>query len=160
MKYDKKKKGVSGIEMLIPIFLLMFSLIVIFAGIEWGLNTHVLMNKEKQVTQMDAELLSVTDLYITPSLKFAMQEVTRDIALHGGLSSEILKNHKLFVKSGTSKTPRETLIETDFNNGDLDFPSITDSPMKVEGDILYWSYYNKSTGENTETIPYEYDLIG
>lgn len=158
-----RTKGVSGIEMLIPIFLMMFSLIVIFAGIEWGVNTLVLMDEEKQVTQMDTELLSVTDLYITPSLKYAMQEVTRDLALHGGLSSDILDNYKLFVESGMSDSDKDDLeddIVSDFNNGNLNFPSITNPPMKVEGDILYWSYYDKVSGTNNETIPYEYDFIG
>ncbi|MCK5593613.1 MAG: hypothetical protein KAI18_00050, partial [Candidatus Aenigmarchaeota archaeon] len=158
-----RTKGVSGIEMLIPIFLLMFSLLVIFAGIEWGVNTLVLMDEEKQVTQMDTELLSVTDLYITPSLKYAMQEVTRDLALHGGLSSEILDNHKLFVDAMMSDSAKDNLkddIVSDFNNGDLDFPSITNPPMKVEGNILYWSYYDKISKKNQETIPYEYDFIG
>ncbi|MBW6462409.1 MAG: hypothetical protein K0B07_05165 [DPANN group archaeon] len=158
MAYNKKIKGVSGIELLIPIFLMMFSLIVIFAGVEWGVNTLVLMDNEKKVTQMDTELLSVTDLYITPSLKYAMQEVTRDLALHGGLSSEILKNYKLFIEAGTSTSPFETQIENDFNHGNLDFPSITNPPMKIEGDILYWSYV-LGENNNKKTIPYTFDLI-
>ena len=160
MKTDKVKKGIIGIEMLIPVFLLMFSIIIIFAGIEWSMNTLSLMAEEKQITQMDAEILGMNQLYIEPSLKFTMQEITRELALHGGLSSEILANNKLFVLKGTSNAAKSSIeqdIENDFAAGNLNFPSV-DSQMKVEGNILYWSYV---AGENLniETIPYKYDYV-
>ncbi len=160
MNTDKVKKGIIGIEMLIPVFLLMFSIIVIFAGIEWSMNTLSLMAEEKQITQMDAEILGMNQLYIEPSLKFTMQEITRELALHGGLSSEILANSKLFVLKGTSvanKSSIEQDLENDFAAGNLDFPSV-DSQMKVEGNILYWSYV-AGENQNVETIPYKYNYV-
>ena len=160
MRTEAGRKAVVGVEMLVPVFLLMFALIVIFAGIEWSMNTLSLMAEEKQITQMDAEILGLNQLYIEPSLRFTMQDVTRDLALHGGLSSDILANRKLFVLEGTSNEDIEDIrqkLEKDFADGNLDFPSV-ESQMKVEGNILYWSDV-KGENQIVETIPYKYNEL-
>ncbi len=161
MTGNADKKGISGLGLLIPVFVILFALILIVSGMEWAIDTLSLMHNEKQVTQMDAELLSINDLYIKPSLKHAMQDMTRDLALHGGLSSEILDNREFFLEATANNaniSNRNTQIEDDFNDGDLDFQGVDPLPMKVEDDILYWSY-TIDENDNVKTIPYSYDGI-
>ncbi len=151
-------KGSVGLELLVPLFLMVFAIVVIYTGIEWGVNNMVLMEQEKQINQMDTELLSINDLYISPSLRFSSQAVTRDLSENGGLSSDIIANKKLFSRIDyLHDDSMESDIESDFESGDMDFPSV-ESHIKVVGDYFYWSYVD-SVDKTYETIPYRYDEI-